>query len=162
MEPSLYELARPLSLFAGLGIMASLLSIATFQPWYITALVYAYTCYSAASLTALLLLEARKTYRDLLERLEGGGQLPTAPDPSLAVVSGLFPLLTPLLLANALRSLDVIAKLYAEEKSLYKPAIPRFTSSELAVAALGFALPLLVLKFVLALNSVRANLLGQV
>jgi len=162
MELSLHELVRPLSLFVGLGILASLFSIATFQPWHVTALIYAYTCYSAASLTALLLLEARKTYRDLLERLESGGQLPTAPDPSLAVVSGLFPLLTPLLLANALGSLDAIAKLYAEEKSLYKPSIPRFTGSELAMAALGVALPSLVSRFVSALYSVRANLLGQV
>ena len=162
MEPSLYELARPLSLFVGLGIMASLFSIATFQPWHITALIYAYTCYSAASLTALLLLEARRVYRDLLERLESKGQLPAAPDPSLAVISGLFPPLTPLILANALWSLDIVAKLYAEEKSLYKPSIAKFTGSELAMAALGFALPLLVSKFVSALNSVRANLLGQV
>ena len=162
MEPSLYELTRPLSLFVGLGILASLFSIATFQPWHVTALVYAYTCYSAASLTALLLLEARKTYSDLLGRLESVGQLPTAPDPSLAVVSGLFPLLTPLLLANALGSLDAIAKFYAEEKSLYKPSIPRFTSSELAMAALGVALPSLVSRFVSALYGVRANLLGQV
>jgi len=155
MEPSLYELARPLSLFVGLGIIASLFSIATFQPWHITALIYAYTCYSAASLTALLLLEARRVYRDLLERLESEGQLPAAPDPSLAVISGLFPPLTPLILANALWSLDIV-------ESLYKPSIAKFTGSELAMAALGFALPLLVSKFVSALNSVRANLLGQV
>ncbi|HIC98711.1 MAG TPA: hypothetical protein EYP08_03445 [Pyrodictiaceae archaeon] len=161
VEPSLHELAKPLSLFVGVGIIASLFSIATFQPWYVTALVYIYTCYSAASLTALLLFEARKTYKDLLKRLESGGQFPVAPDPSLAVVSGVFPLLTPFLLAYALGSLDVVAKFYAEEKSLYKPLIPKFTGSELVMAALGFALPLLVLKFVLALNSVRANLLGQ-